>query len=91
MTTTSRGLGGAWQKLCVEARRVYEPVCWLCSQPIDTDLPATHPMSWTLDHRDPRAMYGTDVPTLDRTAPAHRRCNSRRNSRPTPVPSRWVM
>lgn len=92
MSTTSRGLGHAWQQLCEEAKRVYPPVCWRCHVRIDMTLPKTNRWSWTLDHLDARATHGTAVPTIDRVRPAHRRCNSQRGKRnlePSPRSRTW--
>jgi len=59
---------------------MYPPVCWICHRPIDLTLPARHPESWTLDHLDPVATHGTRVPPIERTRPAHWRCNSSRKA-----------
>lgn len=80
--TTARGLGYRWQLLTRQAHKVYTPTCHICRQPIDETLPATHPMSWTLDHLDPRATHGTQTPNIERVRPAHRSCNTRRGKQP---------
>ncbi|GAA5076623.1 5-methylcytosine-specific restriction endonuclease McrA [Thermocatellispora tengchongensis] len=55
-------------------------VCWLCGEPIDKTLPATHRESWTADHVDPISLGGAPRdPRLLR--PAHRHCNSSRGNR----------
>lgn len=62
-----------------QVKRTGEP-CWLCGQPIDLDLPYTHPMSFTADHLDPLAQGGK---LLGELRPAHRRCNSSRGKKRT--------
>lgn len=56
--------------------------CHLCGNPIDLTLPPTHPMSFTADHLDAIANGGSLYGSL---APAHRRCNSRRQNRRLPA------
>jgi 5-methylcytosine-specific restriction endonuclease McrA len=81
-STTEAGLGYQWRILVRRAKRIYQPICHICQQQIDETLPATHPMSWTLDHLDPRATHGPGTPEIDRVRPAHRRCNGQRGARP---------
>lgn len=57
-----------WVKLVLVT---YGPVCWLCGLP----------GSDTADHVIPR-VHGGAVYDLDNLAPAHRRCNESRGSRP---------
>ncbi|GAA4358466.1 hypothetical protein GCM10023145_31150 [Angustibacter luteus] len=83
-TTTEKGRGRQWQLLCEQARRVYPPICWICHREIDLTLAATDRMSWTLDHLDPVATHGTQVPPIERTRPAHRAHNSSRKAGPPP-------
>lgn len=54
-----------------------ESVCWLCGQPIDPDLRAPHPWSFTIDHVRPVALGGPELARSNVRA-AHRRCNTRR-------------
>lgn len=61
-------------------QRTGEP-CWLCGEPIDLDLPPTHPKAFTADHVDAIANGGR---LLGELRPAHRACNSRRGRRRTP-------
>ena len=63
----------------VETQGLY---CHLCDKPIDLTLPSTHPMSFTADHIDAIANGGHLYGQL---APAHRRCNSRRQNRRLPA------
>ena len=56
--------------------------CHLCDRPIDLTLPSTHPLSFTADHLDAIANGGHLYGQL---APAHRRCNSRRQNRRLPT------
>lgn len=70
--------GRPWKRL-VEQLKALSNVCHLCGHPIDTDLPATHPLSFTADHIAPRSLGG--AASLDNLRPAHRRCNSQRGNR----------
>lgn len=88
--TTARGLGHRWRILVKRAKTIYPPVCHICEQPIDETLPATHVQSWTLDHLDPRATHGRQIPHVERVRPAHRGCNSRRGPRPLTT-RRWAL
>lgn len=52
-------------------------ICWLCSEPIDPELPSTHSKSFTLDHLIPLDRGG---PIDGAAKPAHLSCNSARGS-----------
>lgn len=52
--------------------------CHLCGEPIDTNLPASHKLSFTADHMEPLANGGHLV--RNELRPAHRACNSRRGN-----------
>lgn len=54
----------------------YGPVCWLCHQPIDLDLPRTAPGGLSVDHVVPRSRGGGN--DIDNLRPAHRQCNVQR-------------
>ncbi len=69
-TTTARGYGAAWQKLRIAVFAAYGTSCWMCGRPADT-----------VDHLDPIAHYGTELPTVDRCRPACRSCNAARSNR----------
>ncbi len=57
---------------------------WGCGEPIDTDLPATHRLSFTADHDDALANGGRLVGQL--LVPMHRACNARKgNAAPTVI------
>lgn len=71
----------AYRRKAAQLKRTTS-VCWLCGEWIDTDLPSTHPRSWTADHVDPLSTGG-DV--LGEMRAAHRDCNS---SRGNDTPSR---
>jgi 5-methylcytosine-specific restriction endonuclease McrA len=66
-------------------------VCWICGHLIDKTLPATDPMSFTVDHVIPLSRGGP-ARDLALLRAAHRRCNSRRGNQlgfgPLPVTSR---
>lgn len=78
----SKGRAGRpYRRACAELRA--SPAgrtCWLCGQPIDLNLDARDPMSWTADHVDPLSHGGAEV-DLANLRPAHRRCNSSRGNR----------
>ena len=61
-------------RLKAEAR-----VCWICGLPIDPDLKAPHPMSFSLDHVHPVSMGGA-VSAPGNAMPAHRVCNMKRGT-----------
>jgi len=46
--------GGAagWPKFQRLVRITYDPICCRCGGAIDTNLPGTDPMGWTVDHLD---------------------------------------
>ena len=60
------------------------PVCWICGELIDLELPRHHRMAWTADHIIPLSkggdLYG------ERRA-AHRACNSSRGDGTSPTPA----
>lgn len=53
-------------------------VCSWCGLPIDTTLPSTHRMSFTLDHPDAVANGGALVGQQGR--PMHRSCNAKKGN-----------
>jgi 5-methylcytosine-specific restriction endonuclease McrA len=55
--------------------------CWLCGKPIDAELQAPHPMSFSADHVRPLSKGGD---LLGELRPAHRSCNQRRGNRDAP-------
>lgn len=60
------------------ARRLDLP-CHLCGNPFDWSLNWKHPMAFTADHVDP---VGTGGSMTGELRPAHRSCNSRRQTKP---------
>lgn len=60
------------------ARKLDLP-CHLCGNPFDWSLDWKHPMAFTADHVDPVATGGSMTGPL---LPAHRSCNSRRQTKP---------
>lgn len=54
--------------------------CWLCGNPIDLDLPPTHPQAFTADHIN---ALGNGGKLLGELKPAHRACNSSRGKKRT--------
>ena len=69
-TTTQRGYGHAWHKLREQAFEAYGRACYLCGA-----------YARTVDHLDPIARYGTELPSLDRVRPCCLRCNVIRSNR----------
>ena len=65
----------AWQRARAECIRRSNGICSLCNRPVDLNLPGTHPLGPTVDHRHPLALGGALLdPTTLRLA--HLRCNS---------------
>lgn len=76
---TKRG-SHRWQQRVKRERRRLErdpalAVCWLCSEPIDMNLPPRHARGFTLDHVVPLARGGMED---GEAKPAHLNCNSSR-------------
>jgi 5-methylcytosine-specific restriction endonuclease McrA len=70
-----------FKTLAREVRAKRRPCC-RCGQPIDYDLPAEHPDSFTVEHKRPLSTHpelAEDPGNLDA---AHRRCNSSRGNSP---------
>lgn len=59
--------------------------CWLCGQPIDYDLPAADPSSFSVDHVIPRLQAPHLAEVYSNLKPAHLDCNRRRGDR-APAP-----
>lgn len=53
--------------------------CWICKRAIDYDLDWRHPMSYTYDHVEAVGVGGS---MRGEGQPAHRSCNSRRQTGP---------
>ena len=60
-------------------RALGEP-CWICGLPIDTTLPAGHPLAFELDELVPVSKGGSPI-DFDNTAGSHRVCNQWRQAR----------
>lgn len=76
------GLGSRHQAIARIIRKQVEQgrPCWWCGEAIDLDLPARHPLSFSVDHVVERRAGGES--TLANSAPAHYgRCNSARSNR----------
>lgn len=54
-------------------------VCAICGEPIDPDLRAPHPRSFTVDHIVPLSLGGAVADPANMRA-AHRRCNMKRGT-----------
>ncbi|MFC9089006.1 HNH endonuclease [Nocardiopsis dassonvillei] len=85
--TRSKGRSGrAWRRVQAELRaQPGSDTCWLCLKPINMTLHWNHPDAWTADHVDPLATGGAPL-DLTLLKPAHRRCNSRRGTKPPAAP-----
>lgn len=83
MPTPGRYDGRPMRRLRAQVKRE-EGICWLCGKPIDPDLAAPHPHSFSLDHVRPVSTGATPAERraleLDRAnaRAAHRICNMRR-------------
>lgn len=60
-----------------ERVRREESICWLCGGPIDPELRAPHPYSFTVDHVQPVALGGSELDRGNCRA-AHRIHNQQR-------------
>jgi 5-methylcytosine-specific restriction endonuclease McrA len=69
-----------WQTLSQRLRTERDPVCHICGEFIDIDLPAQHKKSWTLDHVVPLIDSEFDPYYEPNLAPAHRDCNGRKGN-----------
>jgi 5-methylcytosine-specific restriction endonuclease McrA len=70
--------GRPWARIKANWKRI-SWVCYLCGHQIPRGVPFNHPLAYTVDHIDARSRGGP--PTMDNTAPAHRRCNSRKGTK----------
>lgn len=52
-----------------------EPICIRCGDPVDLELPRTHPLGASADHEPPLAETGEIAPSLDQSGIAHLQCN----------------
>jgi 5-methylcytosine-specific restriction endonuclease McrA len=71
--------GRPWARIKAAWKRTSR-ICYLCGAWIPEDVPWNDPLAYTVDHIDPRSRGGE--PTMENTAPAHRRCNSRKGTKP---------
>lgn len=75
-------------------RRLGKPCC-ICGQPIDYTLPASHPMSFTLEHKVSQKMAPELAFDPANHDAAHRSCNSKKGTtngehlRPLPRSREW--
>lgn len=76
--------GRPYRTLCASVKRLGDP-CWLCGHNIDSSLPVTHRMSFTLDHVVPLSRGGSLLDPANARS-AHRMCNSRRGNRTSAPP-----
>jgi 5-methylcytosine-specific restriction endonuclease McrA len=76
----SRGrTGRPWRRIRAQILTDSQ-TCWLCGHPIDLTLPATDPMSATVDHVLPLAAGGDPLDPHN-LRPAHRVCNGRKGKK----------
>lgn len=52
-----------------------EPICIRCGDPVDMDLPRTHPMGASADHDPPLIETNETAPSLDQSGISHLQCN----------------
>ena len=69
------GRDALWRRV----RALGEP-CWICGLPIDTSLPAGHPLAFELDELVPVSKGGSPV-DFENCKGAHRACNQWRQAR----------
>ena len=80
-----------WQRARQQVQRTGGNICWLCGQPIDYELPVSDPMSFTVDHVQPRSLGGAELDPAN-LRPAHKSCNSSRGDgtrKRLPTSRRW--
>lgn len=71
----------------LQLKRTGNHICHWCRYPIDMQLQSPHPLSWSCDHRIPRAHLTADDPRqwhIDWMLEAHRRCNESRGAKSLP-------
>jgi 5-methylcytosine-specific restriction endonuclease McrA len=76
--------GRPWRRINAHWRALRQP-CWICGHSIDYELPARHPLSFSVDHVIPRSHGGP--PTIANTRPAHYSCNAARGNRTDYAPA----
>jgi len=74
--------GQAWVDLIIQCKRTYPWMCHLCGQPIPHGVHRDHPLAYQVDHIHPVATHPWLARALTNLAPAHRRCNRARGTRP---------
>lgn len=67
------------RELLKRVRAMGDP-CWICELPIDTDMPAGHPLSLEVDELVP-VSHGGSPTDFSNTAAAHRCCNNWRRTK----------
>lgn len=72
--------GFRWVKLKANLRAQRRP-CWLCGQPINYDLPADDPESFSVDHMKPRSTHPHLAEDPSNLGATHLRCNKSRGVR----------
>lgn len=73
--------GRRWRTLCAQVRASSDVhVCPLCRRLIDLDLPPRHPLSFSVDHINPRAIGGARYDLVNLQA-VHYGCNSSKGAR----------
>lgn len=78
MTRSKGRTGRPWRRAREHVKRT-QRICWLCGAAIDLDLPASDPMSFTVDHVQPLSLGGAEVDVRNLRA-AHRDCNTKRGN-----------
>jgi 5-methylcytosine-specific restriction endonuclease McrA len=85
--------GRPYRRLVENVKRRGAP-CIVCGKPIDLTLPATDPLSFTLEHIQP-LRYGGHPLDPSNAAGSHRLCNGRKGTkslaavRPLPASREW--
>ena len=86
MTSTSQYAGRStrrYKALRAEFRRKCRSnnaPCWLCSRPIDYDLPREHGECFNLDHAIPKSVRADLAEDPANFRPSHKVCNERRGA-----------
>lgn len=89
MTKDGRLRGRRLQARRALALQMFGTQCAICKTPVDTTAHWLHPNSYTLDHRIPLALGGSD--DMSNLQVTHRKCNAAKGAKLTTDrnPSRW--
>jgi 5-methylcytosine-specific restriction endonuclease McrA len=85
----SRSSNGSRRRAIIKRVKAAYDTCALCGKPVDTSLPAGHPMSPEVDEIVPFSLGGSAT-DWSNVQLAHRICNQRKGNRMAGAPPRTV-